>query len=428
MLAAVAALHWICLASYPKAELDPWGLSDFYPLSVFKWRAPQLYQGGVALAYMVCFAWLWPRLSRAEPRLWSIFTAGLAFAVLSNAMHGLRYGLDYPTATSGDDGIEYYHDAIAIPGPVWLLENYNAVQFELLEHSRTHPPGPVLLYWLLHKALREPAAISVAVAACSLGLTLPYLRRLLVLLLGEEPPGALALFTILPALLVYGLAVVDAPIAGLFLATLVCFLDERRKHSWLAAGCFLFSSLFFTFGALFLPPVLVGFELIRRRRVLRSALVIGLSAALMLAVKALFGFDWLQAFLKAAALENERGFLLLAEPERYLWYRIGSVAEIAVFFTPFLWLLWWRGLSPLRRVSPDGAALAWLGPASLGGVLLAGALKIGEAARICLFILPYLFVPVAASLPALDARARRAVAYSVLGFGVVMQLFGFYQW
>jgi hypothetical protein len=61
-------------------------------------------------------------------------------------------------------------------------------------------------------------------------------------------------------------------------------------------------------------------------------------------------------------------------------------------------------------------------------MLLAGVLKIGEAARVCLFILPYLCLPAFAAWRELQPLERARVAYAVAGFGSVMQLFGFYQW
>jgi hypothetical protein len=127
-------------------------------------------------------------------------------------------------------------------------------------------------------------------------------------------------------------------------------------------------------------------------------------------------------------MENEEGFLLFVNWRRYIWYRIGCVAEIALFFTPFLWLLLGRGWGLLRRVSREAWLLSLLGLCSLAAILLSGAFKIGEAARICLFLLPYLLLPVVAAFRELDDAGRARTAYSVLGAGVVMQLFGFYQW
>ncbi len=427
-VAIVALLHFTCLHFYPKAELDRYDLSDFYPFSVFRLRLPKAYQVGIGIGYMLSFSLVWPRLSRGRPKLWLVLAAGLGLAVLSSLLHGVRFGLDYPTATNGDGGIEYFHDALEIPGPLWLITHFNTVQFQLLEHSRTHPPGPVLLYWLLYRVLRAPAVISIAISALTLGISLPALRRLLDLTFGEEPPGALLLYSILPGILIYGLAVIDGPIAGMFLACVVTFVDERRGLSWVRSGLWLFCSLCFTFSALFLLPVLLGFECWRRRRATRSVRAIGLAVVLLGGLRLGFGFDWLAAFLKASAMENASGFLLFAEPKRYVWYRFGAVAEILWFFTPFLCLLLSRGWGALRRRSPDGSALAWLGPATLVCLLLTGVYKIGEAARICLFILPYLSLPVAAALRELDTASRARVAYAVAGYGVFMQLFGFYQW
>ena len=428
MVAGIGLLHVACVRFFAKQERDPWDLSDFYPLSVFKFRRPSLPQLGLAVLVEAAFVVSWRRLTaRQAPLVW-LFGAGLGLAVLSNLLNGWRFGIDYPTATLGDSGIEYYHDAILIQGPLWFLSRFNAIQFELLEHARTHPPGPVLFYYCLYRLLRDPGLISIGVTAVSIGVALPSLRRLLVLVFGDAPSSALFLYLILPANLVYGLAVVDAPIAALFLATLVCFIDDERRGTWVAAACLLALSLCFTFGALFLLPVFFGAEWLKNKRVTRSLLVMSLGALLVFSLKPLFGYSWLASFLRASAMENEKGFLLFAEPRRYLWYRLGSVAEILLFFSPIAcWLMvrGWRGLS---RAAPRAAALAWLGPLSLGLMLLSGAMKIGEAARICIFILPYLSLPVAAALRELRAADQFRVAQAVFAWGLMMQLFGFYQW
>jgi hypothetical protein len=421
-------LHFACLRLVSKEDIDPWNLSDFYPLSVFKFRTPQASQLLWAVVFEGTFVALFLKLTRKPVALFWVFGVALLFAVQSNWLHGWRYGIDYPTATSGDSGIEYYHDAIVIHGPLWFLRRFNAVQFELLEHARTHPPGPVLFYYALHRALGNPGLISIAVTATSLGLALPYWRRLLRLTLGEAPTSALLLYAILPANLIYGLAVVDAPIAALFLATVVSFVDEDRRGSWLIAAAWFSVSLFFTFGALFLLPVLLGFELVQHKRVTRTVLVASLSALVLASLRPLFGYGWLSSFLRASAMENAKGFLLFAEPKHYLWYRLGAVAEILCFFSPFMAWLLMRGLPVLKRESRRGFTLAWLGPLSLALVLLSGAMKIGEAARICLFILPYLLLPVIAAWQRLPKADQFRVAQAVFAWGLIMQLFGFYQW
>jgi len=429
MIVSVGLLHAVCLHFYPKEQLDPWRISDFYPLSMFKLRVPAPSQ----LALVPLMALLFHRIralfaSRTATNILLTIAVGVSWLLLSNLLQGVRHGIDYPTASVGTGGFEYYDDAILIKGALWFLARFNDIQFELLEHSRTHPPGPVLLYYVLHHALGSPSVISIAVATLSLGLALPYLRRGLVLLLGSEPPGAVLLYALMPALVIYGIAVVDAVIAALFLATLVEFLDEERRASpWLAA-LWLTLSLCFTFAALFLVPVLGGFEIVRRRRMARSLMVFGAAAFLLWLLWFTTGFDWLESFRRASAIENDKGFLLFANPRGYLWYRLGAIAEILIFFTPFMAALACRGLGKLRREHPDAFALTWLGPAALGLMLLAGMLKIGEAARVCIFIVPYLLLPAFVSWRDLDEVGRMRTMGHVHGWSTLMQLLGFYFW
>ena len=74
-------------------------------------------------------------------------------------------------------------------------------------------------------------------------------------------------------------------------------------------------------------------------------------------------------------------------PRGYFWYRLGVVLEIAVFLTPFLVMQMSGGTSQKLELStPLAYQLFWLGTCSVAAMLLSGAMKIGEAARICLLV------------------------------------------
>ncbi|HEX3850074.1 MAG TPA: hypothetical protein VHW01_03860 [Polyangiaceae bacterium] len=124
LLGAVGLLHFACLHIVSKADIDPWDSSDFYPLSVFKFRTPKAWQLLWAVLCEGTFVALFFKLTRKPVALYWVFFAGLLFAEQSNLLHGWRYGIDYPTATSGDSSIEYYHDAIVIQGPLWFLRRF----------------------------------------------------------------------------------------------------------------------------------------------------------------------------------------------------------------------------------------------------------------------------------------------------------------
>jgi hypothetical protein len=436
-VAIVVGLHFVCLHFYAKADRDPWDLSDFWPLSVFTFRRPLAPQVGIAALLVVIYAAAVRRALARPIRLVEACLWAFGLVVVSNLLHGVQLGLDYPTASWGEGGIEYYHDAVALRGHgvAWFLRRFHDLQPVLLEHASTHPPGPVILYYALLRLAPNPIAISLGVALLAVTLSITFWCRLLRLALGADANANLGglslLFALVPGVLIYYLAVVDAVIAGVFLAALVLFLEPGLRKLALCV-LFLWLGSLLTFGFLFLLPVLAGLELLHRRRLwlARLAAVGAGLVALHGLLYVAFGFNYARAFAVASRLENEGGFLLLADPRGYFWYRLGAVLEIAFFFTPVLLWVALAGLPSLRARAPRLAPLAWLGPSTVLLMLLAGVMKVGEAARICLFLVPYLLLPVAAwwTAPDVSNADRRRVLHSVFACGLAMQLFGFYQW
>jgi len=64
-LARVGLLHFAGFRLVSKDDIDPWGLSDFYPLSVFKFRTPQALQLLWAVVFEGTFVALFLKLTRA---------------------------------------------------------------------------------------------------------------------------------------------------------------------------------------------------------------------------------------------------------------------------------------------------------------------------------------------------------------------------
>jgi hypothetical protein len=430
MLALLLPLHALCLHFYPKADLDPWLLSDYWPMSVFHFCAPKRWDWIWVFATLGLYLGLRKKLQQAG-WAWQLLGA-FGLVALSNLIHGWQFGLDFATAGSGDDGIEYFQDALAIKGPLWFLRHFHALQPALLVHAKTHPPGPVLLYWILERLLRTPTLISLGVAFLSLALNLSAWRRLMDLagLPQKNKPSLTLLYTVLPSVMIYYLAVMDAVLAGVLAWALVAFLDEDSRGSslWLIFWLCLASLL--SFGFLFIAPVLAGLVLWRRKGFARLAWSgAGLLLTWLLLWK-LSGFNYFRGFRTASFLENEEGFLLFCNPRGYLWYRLGAVLEIAIYLTPFLALQIPSGLRAARTQAPLASHLFWLGTASVLAMLLSGAMKIGEASRICMFLVPYLMLPIAARVsgPKVSDADRLRLTDWVFGMAFVMQVGGFYQW
>jgi len=435
--AAVVLFGWAgaqavdCLAG--RAGLAP-DVPPKWPVSMFRFMLPG--RGGsmwdlVAAAGVLAAFWIvargpWQAVTR---RLSGVILLGMGLIAATNLIHGIDYGLVHPHA----DELQYYHDATEVTSAGQFLGAFNDRQADLGCHSRTHPPGAVLTIYALAGLVGSPWAVSLAIAALSVTLSAWFFYGLLVRYVDRDVARLTTLLLLLlPAVQIYYCATLDALIAALMLGVLWSAVHPRAGVG-LAVGivCF-FGASFLTFGACFLAPVIVGFEVVCRRSIVRSALVGLGAAAVYLAMATFGGFDYLSAFRTASALENPGGFLLWADPLSYVMTRLENVAEILLFFGPFLLVLTVRGWKVARA---DGGyrdlwVLTALGAGTLLAMFATGAFRTGETARACLFIYPYLLLPAAAWLDSWRAgpsEARR-LAWLVFGQSLLMQTIGGYYW
>jgi len=389
---------------------------------------------GVVILFFVFVRWF---ARQVVGSLLGVLLAGFVFVLCTNLIHGPRYGLVHPQLgdqwVRGDVLRQYYHDAGQIASAGEFLRQFESRQEELTCHARTHPPGAVLFYYALMKTVGHPAAISLAIAVISVGLSGVFFYRLLSRVLDRRTCGYVTLlFLLIPSIQIYYCATLDAVIAGCFLG--VVFFMGHRRWSWCVAGSvfWLFGASFLTFGACFLLPVMAGFEWITRRSLWRSSAVILGVCLLYLAVYLAWGFNYLGSFTIASALENPQGFRLITEPVSYFMTRLENVVTILVFFGPFLLVLSVRGWRAMRRTRTlrELLVLTNLGVLTLLAMFLAGTFRTGETARACLFIYPYLMFPVAAFLQQGHCREsdKRTLLWLVFGQTIAMQTLGGYFW
>jgi hypothetical protein len=164
-----------------------------------------------------------------------------------------------------------------------------------------------------------------------------------------------------------------------------------------------------------------------RRSAVRCVVAFAVVVATYVVLYFSTGFSYLAALRTAAALENPQGFRLFSEPVSYLFTRIECVAEILLFFGPFLLVLAVRGISQMTGASKT---LFWSSVLTLLAMFATGAFHTAETGRACLFIYPYLVLPVAAHLHAAQATITEQRRLSVLVFAqtLVMQIGGDYFW
>lgn len=430
--------------------VSPMVLPRSWPISVFELRpfdlAPErsiLLVGASVLVFVLMTAYVLSEYDGVGP----VLGAGSVLLVLTNLLQGGYRGLVDPLAYEDS----YYQAAVRVTDPVAFVRTYEEIQLELPTHASTHPPGSVLVHYAFEQLLGSPASVSVAMAVVSLVVSgYLFYRLLLTYFEPELAQYVTLLFVLLPAVQIYYLSSLDSVVLALFVGTVYCFTRESRVVAGVGTFCCLALAAWHTFMVVFLVPVLGGIALYRRDRIgLLTFQLVGLVGC-YLGIDLLLDYNYLNSFgiaskqqtvaatqhftpteqqVRTSAANGADGFLLAADPVKYVYTRIENVAEIALFFTPYLCVLCARGLSALRA-HREAFVLFALGVVSLSGLFAAGAYHTGETARGAMYIYPFLLFPVAAVLRSVDPTRRDKWILAALVFAqtVFMQFIGSYQW
>jgi hypothetical protein len=410
----------------------------YWPVSIFELRNPEV--AGLASAFVVVAAFfVFYRIQEAGRfKVWMTVLFGSLLILGSSLIQGVDVGLRTPVAGDARSGVlvpqslegqEYWHDAIQIADPLYFFGHYNEIQPTLHEHAHTHPPGAVLTYYFLLRVFADPAFISIAIMLFSVAVTVVFFYRLVATETTDGTAKYMAfLIALLPAVQVYYLATIDAVITSLLITVLYLSCFGKSKWATPAAAAILTLSFLLTFVSIYIVPVLVGYELIVKRSMRRTivvlATVIGIHAVLYFAT----GYNGWAAFREASHFENPNGPMPLVDTVNYLFTRLEDVAEILFFFGPFLIVMFWRGIK--KPTFTPLFTLSALGIATLLGMFLVGAWRTGETARACAFIYPFLLFPIAKLLDSepQQKNARLQLASLVFLQTVAMQSLGTFHW
>lgn len=202
-----------------------------------------LLAGGVFAAGFVLIAWAWPRLSEEPDRrqtMWLLlglvtFAAAFAFAV---AM--VRGGLDGVTQTYERYTYEYIGDIGKTRTIPQLFTRYNELHQMLTMHSKVHPPGPIVILWLMSYVFtQEPLGLSIATVLFG-SLTLIPLYWLTRDLAGGRPAlVTAALFAVVPGFTLFNAVSADVTFLPFTVGTLWLFwraIDRGSAGYAVAAG------------------------------------------------------------------------------------------------------------------------------------------------------------------------------------------------
>ena len=278
-------------------------------------------------------------------------------------------------------------------------------------HVQGHPPGGVLLLWLLDHAGLGGATVAAVLVIGAGAITAPAALVALRALAGEGRARAAAPFLVFTPAAVWMATSMDALYAGVSAAGIALFAlacahapgDRRAALLALAAGLVLGAALQLSYGVATLGAVVLAIAVGRRRPA-----AVGWAAAGVVLVFAIFlaaRFNWLDG-LQATREQYLAG---VSRRRPYAEFLVISLAAFALALGP-------AAVAGLARLRDHGA---WL---LAGGALVAVAaadlsgMSKGETERIWLHLAPWLLVAAAAL-----QRSRGWLAGQV-GLALALQL------
>lgn len=396
-------------------------------------RVVEPYQWLMALGLLVglpLVAWL---LDKRQYPIVLVMPLSVGLILGTSALAGWFIGFEIPI----NDGDQlYYYDAIKIENPLTFIRGYVEAQpTTLLKHTRTNPPGATLNIYVLNQIVGQPALISITNVILCGSLTAFFMWGVMRRIFADDVPlaGYVALLLmVLPSIQIYYTNGTDPIITTSLFGVIYFLLHENERISIVGGVASLFMASWTTFLFVFILPILVCYVVFYRDAWRR---VVGMFAGLIMLYLLIWlglGYNYIESFQTASYIENyieqSAGLNTYSNTTNYIMTRIEGVAEIILFFTPFMFIRMVQGVPIALRERSRLLLLSALALCSYGGMALLGIWRTGETARLAMFMYPYLVFPVAYTMYKLQTKRWQRVALLTAVFAqtILMQVIGIY--
>ena len=383
----------------------------------------------------------------ALPSLRPILVSLVLFSVLFSASVAMiRGGSEGITDAYERSSYEYIGDIGIRTSIKSFLGDYNELHEYLSMHSKVHPPGPVIILWLLSMVVLSQSPFVLSLATIVVGSTAIIPLFLWVRDTIDERVALLSalMYTLMPSIVLFTATSADILFMPLTLWTLFMFWRAIHRNSWkyaLGAGALYAAMSLCSFSLLAIGAFFgfVGLWRLRDRTarfaVIRTAaLMIASFLAVHLAVRYWSGFDIIECFrLSKAQFDEDQANLDIYTP-RYPGWMFRFLNPMAWFFfagIPVSVLFCWRLFRPEGRPNMDtmdgmgimdpahaasrAATLPRVAATSKPLFIVFGLtlfvlnlmyLGRGEGERSAMYILPFAVIPAAHILHEIGQRTR----------------------
>ena len=351
--------------------------------------------------------------------LTNLLTQISAISITRHSFKWIYYVVDSPTTTS------YYTDALSINNLLDWLTNYHLLN-TLHMHSMTHPPGPILLYYLFNKFLGPyygayAGALTIGLLG-SISIIILYQITTIYDLKENERLTVCAYYSIIPSLILFfpefdqmytifsmtmvyfWLKSLNIGITYIFPFTLIVFISTMFAYNILAVGIFI---VLFALHYIYYNTDRSG----AIKYVLKLAITFGIGIILMYAILyALTGYNPVYSFLSALVnqhyiqsifLKGERAYYITIFTDIYDFF-LGSGFLSLPLLILFVRNTWLKGGAEYKL------SYVWIGLISILIINLTGLLRC-ETARVWLFLQPFLAISVVIELNKFSSFQKNAI-------------------
>ncbi len=395
----------------------------------WSWRALGILKTGtLLLTPFALIAWLLRRLEKnASTRypyvLLALLTLSNFLLQILGIMADPRGGQLVQRIVISPGTTSYFRDAMQIDGLVGWLGRFD--QIPLNFHSQTHPPGPILFYYLFTSHL-SPAMASL-LGGCAVGLVGSFGVVIMYAFAGLWTEDrrtrmiASAYYALMPALILFFPEFDQAyPILSMLMILVwVRALNMPQARQAILTGIVLFAATFFAYNLLAIGAFLTYYTIYwlwrehrtpQAYRKLRETAVVGLGvcAGLYTVLWATTGYNPIAAFRRALGsqaifannLKRPYGIFALLDP--YDFFLGAGIIAIPILLFVLIRL---RSQFDARKAD---SVLTLIALATIATVDISGLLR-GETARVWLFLQPLVIVPVALELSRVPWLWRLAI-------------------
>jgi 4-amino-4-deoxy-L-arabinose transferase-like glycosyltransferase len=338
--------------------------------------------------------------------------------------------------------LEYISD-IGLGGSIrGLFREYTAKHAMLSIHAKVHPPGPIVILWVLSYVVmsRGPAALALGTMALGAASLAPLYFLAKEMTSRRVALTTCALMSLAPSFVLFTATSADVTFLPFVFLTLLLFWRAMHRDSWgyaLAAGASygVLSVISFSLAGLGAFFGIVGLWRMmdpdRRAAVVRTAMVMILGAVLFhVALWLWSGFDVFTCFSQSKTqFDTDQHSLEQLAPRFPTW--------AWKFFNPLCWvffagipvsILAWRRLVAPGQAGRTLAILCGLTLVALDMLYLAR----GEGERSAMYVLPFFVLPAAHYLDEIGSRLKSlgplAATLCFLAFQCWLVETYFYTW